>query len=58
MRTAIAAVAAVVVVLCLAKHLVVRSPDSREPPILRPRVPFIGHIISMIREGSEMFDRI
>ncbi|PTD02181.1 25-hydroxycholesterol 7-alpha-hydroxylase [Fusarium culmorum] len=28
---------------------------KNEPPIVKPRVPFIGHVISMLRDGSEIY---
>ncbi|GKU04415.1 7-alpha-hydroxycholest-4-en-3-one 12-alpha-hydroxylase [Fusarium langsethiae] len=31
------------------------SVDKNEPPIIKPRVPFIGHIISMLRDGSNLY---
>lgn len=30
--------------------------DSKEPPYVYSRVPFIGHIIGMIRYGAKYFD--
>ncbi|KAK3935473.1 cytochrome P450 [Diplogelasinospora grovesii] len=32
--------------------------DPREPPVLYPRVPFIGHIISLVREKSGFYARL
>ena len=32
--------------------------DSREPPILRPKIPFFGHVISLVRERTGMFGRL
>lgn len=32
--------------------------ESREPPILRPKIPFFGHVISLICENTRMFDRL
>ncbi|KAF6800993.1 prostacyclin synthase [Colletotrichum sojae] len=32
--------------------------DPREPPILRPRVPFFGHVFSLISEASEFYGRL
>jgi hypothetical protein len=26
--------------------------DPREPPILKPTIPFVGHLIGLIRHGS------
>lgn len=27
------------------------KPDPREPPVLHSTIPFIGHVIGMLREG-------
>ena len=32
--------------------------DPREPPALQPKVPFIGHIISLIRENTAYYARL
>jgi hypothetical protein len=32
--------------------------DSREPPVIHPKIPFIGHIIGMITEGPLYLKRI
>lgn len=29
--------------------------SENEPPIVKPRAPFIGHIISMLRDGSDIY---
>jgi hypothetical protein len=34
------------------------SIDENEPPIVKPRVPFIGHIISMFRDGSNLYVKL
>ncbi|KAI8651201.1 hypothetical protein NCS55_01363700 [Fusarium keratoplasticum] len=40
------------------KKLLYPTFDPREPPVLRPRIPFIGHIVGMIRERSSWYIRI
>ncbi|KAK4044691.1 hypothetical protein C8A01DRAFT_12010 [Parachaetomium inaequale] len=32
--------------------------DPREPPVLRPNVPFIGHTLSIVSEGVAYYDRL
>ena len=32
--------------------------DLREPPVLRPKIPVFGHVISMIREGTSWYRRL
>jgi hypothetical protein len=34
------------------------SLDPLEPPLLKPRVPLVGHIISMLQEGSSFYVRL
>jgi cytochrome P450 len=31
------------------------KPDPREPPVLQPRIPFIGHIIGLLQHGSDYY---
>ncbi|KAH5079858.1 hypothetical protein HBH95_082520 [Parastagonospora nodorum] len=32
--------------------------DPREPPIVHPKLPFLGHIIGMLREGPQYYKRV
>ena len=32
--------------------------DKREPPTIRPRIPFIGHFIRAVREQSVFLDNL
>jgi len=32
--------------------------DPREPPIVHPKVPFLGHVIGMLREGPLYYKRV
>lgn len=32
--------------------------DPREPPVVRPKVPFIGHIIGLLTDGPNYMKRI
>jgi hypothetical protein len=34
------------------------SVDAREPIIIPPKIPFIGHIISIFREGTSFYKRL
>ncbi|KAF4954520.1 hypothetical protein FSARC_12133 [Fusarium sarcochroum] len=34
------------------------SLDALEPPVVKPRIPLVGHIISMIREGGGFYARL
>jgi hypothetical protein len=54
----VVAIAALPLILYLVNRVVFPTVDPREPPILRPKIPFFGHIISLIREQTNMFDRL
>lgn len=49
------AITSVIFIIALYLHL--RSPghDPQEPPILRSRLPFFGHIIGLIRHHTHYF---
>ncbi len=32
--------------------------DPREPPVVKPAIPFIGHILGMARQGSLYFKQL
>jgi hypothetical protein len=40
------------------QRVVCSTYDSREPTVLWPKIPFIGHAISNIREGSGYYERL
>lgn len=44
--------------LLLLQRYVSPSLDPLEPPLLKPRVPLVGHIISMFQEGSGFYTRL
>jgi hypothetical protein len=49
------------VILCvgiLISHSLRIKVDLREPPVVYPKVPFIGHIIGMVREGPLYLRRL
>ena len=35
-----------------------RREHPQEPPYIHPRIPFIGHLIGMIRYGAKYFEYI
>ncbi|KAF2462769.1 cytochrome P450 [Lindgomyces ingoldianus] len=61
MATAEAIVAALVLGLLSAAFLVnffrVKL-DPREPPVIQPKIPLIGHIIGLMRDGASYFEKI
>lgn len=42
----------------LLKRLLYPTYDPREPPIIWPNTPFIGHIISLVQECGEFYIRL
>lgn len=40
------------------KRLLFPTFDIREPPILRPKVPFFGHVVSLVREAANFNNRL
>ena len=40
-------------ILALLSHVLTTSHDAREPPSLKPRIPFVGHLLSMIRHRTK-----
>ncbi|KAM0211938.1 hypothetical protein ACHAQI_005092 [Fusarium lateritium] len=51
------AVLAAAVALSLLNRLLTPRIDPREPPVVKPRIPWIGHIIGVIRHQAD-YDRI
>ncbi|KAF7556298.1 hypothetical protein G7Z17_g1523 [Cylindrodendrum hubeiense] len=49
---------ALTVLLAVFKRWAIPTLDPLEPPLLKPRVPVIGHIISMIRERAGFYPRL
>ncbi|UZP37012.1 hypothetical protein NXS19_004828 [Fusarium pseudograminearum] len=46
---------ALTTVLLVLSRFIAPTINENEPPIVKPRVPFIGHIISMLRNGSDIY---
>ncbi|KAK1751623.1 cytochrome P450 [Echria macrotheca] len=49
---------AVSLVLLVFKLAFFPSLDPREPPLARPRVPFVGHILGLIKESASYYARL
>jgi hypothetical protein len=45
------------VLLIIRQRLAVQL-DPKEPPILKPRVPYIGHIIGLLQYHTAYFDKL
>lgn len=52
------ALAVLPVALFLLKRVLFPTVSPREPPVLRPAIPFVGHVVSLIREKTGLFDRL
>ena len=48
-------VALALVGIMLAQRLLAPRLDPREPPVLKPRIPLVGHIIGLLRHRSNFF---
>ncbi len=42
----------------LLNWLLCLSQDPREPPLIRPGIPLIGHLVGMIRDGSAYYGKL
>jgi hypothetical protein len=51
-------IAAMPLIVYLLNKIIFPTVDPREPPVLRPKVPFIGHIVSLLSEKTRFFDRL
>ncbi|CAH0043542.1 unnamed protein product [Clonostachys solani] len=50
--------AVIVLVGLLLNYLSSPSTDPREPPLVKPRIPVIGHLVGLIRYQNEYFTRL
>jgi hypothetical protein len=59
LRVGVAAVVLPLILFILwLKRVLYPTYSAREPPALYPRVPFLGHAWSLLREGGGYFDRL
>jgi hypothetical protein len=56
--TAMGALGLVIAVGVFLSNLLRPKLDPREPPIVHPKVPLLGHIIGMLREGPLYYRRV
>jgi hypothetical protein len=49
-------IAALILVLIVAKYFGTGRVDSQEPPLAPTSIPFIGHLIGIIRHQNQYFD--
>lgn len=55
---AVAVAVVVPLVLVLTKKAFFLPLDAREPPVRRPTIPLVGHIIGLVRESGDYYQRI
>lgn len=48
-------IGAVIIWLC---YLLGLSPDLREPPYVPQKLPYVGHLLGVLRHGTKYYDRI
>jgi hypothetical protein len=56
--TAVAALGLVIAIGVLLSNLLRVKIDPREPPVIHPTVPLLGHIIGLLKEGPRFFRRV
>ncbi|GAB1320360.1 hypothetical protein MFIFM68171_10570 [Madurella fahalii] len=56
--TVVLVVAVLPAVLILVRQLLYPTVDPREPPVLRPKIPFLGHAISIARDAGGYYARL
>ena len=47
-----------IVLYCFLVRFRTVSSDPREPPIVPPRIPVIGHVIGLIRNGGAYYTKL
>lgn len=55
---AVVALASLPLILFLLERLLFPQHDPRGPPLLRPKIPLIGHVISILWEGTDYYARL
>lgn len=56
--TAMGALGLVIAVGVFLSNLLRPKLDPREPPVVYPKVPLLGHIIGMLREGPLYYKKV
>jgi hypothetical protein len=56
--TLVAALGFAIAIGVLLSNLLRVKIDPREPPIIHPTVPLLGHIIGLLKEGPRFFARV
>ncbi|CRK10910.1 Cytochrome monooxygenase like protein [Verticillium longisporum] len=47
----------VIAILMLLNSIITIKPEQNEPPLLKPTIPLVGHIINMVRHGTMLLSR-
>jgi hypothetical protein len=56
--TAIAALALVAGAAILLDHFLGFKPVANEPPVIKPTIPYVGHILGLIRHGTLYYKKL
>lgn len=56
--TAVVAIASLAIAIAFLSSVLRMKVDPREPPIVHPKVPFLGHIVGMLTEGPMYLKRV
>lgn len=48
----------ILLILALLRWALYPTLDPREPPMLWPKIPLIGHSLSIVSEGGGYYDRL
>lgn len=57
LRTSALIGVAVVAILMLLSFIITIKPEQNEPPLLKPTIPLVGHILNMVRHGTMLLSR-
>jgi len=49
---------AIFTALLIIRHQLAIQLDPQEPPILKPKIPYIGHIIGLLQYHGAYFDKL
>ena len=55
---AISLLASIVVVAIALEHFMGFKLDPKEPPLIPQRIPYVGHLISILRHGARFYLRM
>lgn len=51
-------VASILLIIAVLQYLITVQRDAKEPPYLYPKVPMVGHLIGMMTQGADYFQKL